>query len=102
MRPHSALGYKTPMEFVASWKAGFYIAGLREEASNAGPLPQTPIPATLRGEQKNGGQVSEAHRIDQIAALPIGGRIKLDPSRHRHDADGYALVGYHDSASTGA
>ena len=52
VRPHSALGYKTPMEFAASWKAGFYIAGLGQGASNAGPLPQTPIPATLRGEQK--------------------------------------------------
>jgi len=53
VRPHSALGYLTPMEFAASWKAGFYIAGLGQEASNAGPLPQTPIPATLdlRGEQ---------------------------------------------------
>jgi putative transposase len=25
VRPHSALGYKTPMEFAASWKAGFYM-----------------------------------------------------------------------------
>ena len=52
VRPHSALRYMTPMEFAASWQAGFYRAGLGQEASNAGPLPQTPIPATLRGEQK--------------------------------------------------
>ena len=52
VRPHSALGYRTPMEFAASWQAGFYIAGVGQGTSNAGPLPHTPIPATLRGEQK--------------------------------------------------
>jgi putative transposase len=43
-RPHSSLGYRTPKEFAA--QAGrFYRAELGQEASNAGPLPQTPIPA---------------------------------------------------------
>jgi hypothetical protein len=42
----------TPMEFAVSWKAGFYMAGVGHGTSNAGPLPHTPIPATLRGEQK--------------------------------------------------
>ena len=51
VRPHSALGYLTPMEFAAAWKEGFYSAGAGEVASNAGPFPRTPIPATLRGEQ---------------------------------------------------
>ena len=52
VRPHSALDYQTPMEFAAAWKESFYIAGAGEVASNAGPFPRTPIPATLRGEQK--------------------------------------------------
>jgi len=52
VRPHSALGYMTPMEFAAWWQAGFYMAGVGQGTSNAGPLPHTPIPATLRGEQK--------------------------------------------------
>ncbi len=52
MQPHSALGYKTPMEFAASWKAGFYITELGQGTSNAGSLPHTAIPATLRGEQR--------------------------------------------------
>jgi len=43
---------QTPMEFAAAWKESFYIAGAGEVASNAGPFPRTPIPATLRGEQK--------------------------------------------------
>jgi len=51
VRPHSALDYKTPMEFAAAWKEGFSIAGAGEGASNASPFPRTPIPATLRGEQ---------------------------------------------------
>jgi putative transposase len=49
-RPHSSLQYRTPTEFAAQ-AASFYRAELGQEASNAGPLPQTPIPATLRGEQ---------------------------------------------------
>jgi putative transposase len=44
-RPHSSLGYKTPKEFAAAQAANFYKAELGQEASNAGPLPQTPIPA---------------------------------------------------------
>ncbi|MFZ3188635.1 MAG: IS3 family transposase [Candidatus Sulfotelmatobacter sp.] len=44
-RPHSSLGYKTPKEFAAAQAANFYRAELGQEASNAGPLPQTPIPA---------------------------------------------------------
>ena len=53
VRPHSALNYKTPMEFAAAWKQSFYIAGAGEEASNASPFPCNPLPATqdLRGEQ---------------------------------------------------
>jgi len=52
VRPHSALEYMTPMEFAATWKAGFEIDGVGQEASDAGPLPHAPIPATphLRGE----------------------------------------------------
>jgi putative transposase len=51
VRPHSSLGYRTPKEFAAE-AGSFSRAELGQEASNAGPLPQTPIPATLRGEQK--------------------------------------------------
>ena len=54
-RPHSSLQCRTPMEFAAQSAAGFYRAELGQEASNAGPLPQTPIPATPKGmwgEQK--------------------------------------------------
>ena len=43
-RPHSSLAYQTPKEF-AMQPASFYTAELGQEASNAGPLPQTPIPA---------------------------------------------------------
>ena len=49
-RPHSSLGYRTPSEFAAQ-AAGLYRTEVGQEASNAGPLPQTPIPATLRGEE---------------------------------------------------
>jgi hypothetical protein len=54
VRPHSALGYRTPEEFAAQ-AASFYRDGVGQEASNAGPLPHTPIPATETGmwsEQK--------------------------------------------------
>ena len=44
-RPHSSLGYKTPSEFAALQAASFNRAELGQAASNAGPLPQTPIPA---------------------------------------------------------
>lgn len=45
-RPHSSLGYRTPKEFAAQLKAeSFYRDGVGQEASNAGPLPHTPIPA---------------------------------------------------------
>jgi putative transposase len=47
-RPHSSLGYKTPKEFAEAQAANFYRAELGQEASNAGPLPQTPIPAQTR------------------------------------------------------
>jgi putative transposase len=53
-RPHSSLQYRTPMEFAAQ-AADFYGKEVGQEASNAGPLPHTPIPATKRalwGEQK--------------------------------------------------
>jgi putative transposase len=53
-RPHSALGYRTPEEFAAGVKSGFYGDDGGQGTSNAGPLPHTPIPATqsaLRGEQ---------------------------------------------------
>ena len=43
-RPHSSLGYRTPKEFAAQ-AASFYRVDLGQEASNTGPLPQTPIPA---------------------------------------------------------
>jgi len=53
-RPHSSLGYKTPKEFAAAQAANFYRAELGQEASNAGPLPQTPIPAqTGDGAEKS-------------------------------------------------
>ena len=53
-RPHSSLQYRTPVEFAAQ-AAGFHGKEVGQEASNAGPLPHTPIPATKRGlwgEQK--------------------------------------------------
>jgi putative transposase len=53
-RPHSSLQYRTPVEFAALSAANFYNEGVGQEASNAGPLPHTPIPATkerTRGEQ---------------------------------------------------
>ena len=73
-RPHSSLQYRTPVEFAAQSAAGFYRAELGQEASNAGPLPQTPIPAMLRTDQtrrkshylwtRNGGQVrGEAYLV---------------------------------------
>ena len=53
-RPHSALGYRTPAEFAAQ-AASFNPEGVGPGASNASPLPHTPIPAAetgLWGEQK--------------------------------------------------
>jgi hypothetical protein len=53
-RPHSSLHYRTPVEFAAQ-AAGFYRNEVGQEASNAGPLPHTPIPAAekgMGGEQK--------------------------------------------------
>ena len=55
-RPHSSLQYRTPVEFAAQSAAGFSRDGVGQEASNAGPLPHTPIPATQQGawgEQKS-------------------------------------------------
>jgi putative transposase len=55
MRPHSSLQYRTPVEFAAQSAASFSRDGVGQEASNAGPLPHTPIPATQEGawgEQK--------------------------------------------------
>jgi putative transposase len=43
-RPHSALGYRTPEEFAAQ-AASFDRTRVGQEASSAGPLPHTPIPA---------------------------------------------------------
>jgi len=54
VRPHSALGYRTPEEFAAQ-AVSFNATGVGQEASNAGPFPHTPIPAPetgTRGEQK--------------------------------------------------
>jgi putative transposase len=53
-RPHSSLQYRTPVEFAAQ-AAGFCRNEVGQEASNAGPLPHTPIPAAekgMGGEQK--------------------------------------------------
>jgi len=47
-RPHSSLQYRTPVEFAAQ-AADFHGKEVGQEASNAGPLPHTPIPATKRG-----------------------------------------------------
>jgi putative transposase len=45
-RPHSSLGYRTPKEFAAQTEGkSFYRTGVGQGTSNAGPLPQTPIPA---------------------------------------------------------
>ena len=48
LRPHSSLGYRTPSEFAAlaqSASTGQYVAEAGQGASNASPLPHTPIPA---------------------------------------------------------
>jgi putative transposase len=53
-RPHSSLQYRTPVEFAAQ-AASFHGKEVGQEASNAGPLPHIPIPATkagMWGEQK--------------------------------------------------
>jgi putative transposase len=54
-RPHSSLQYRTPEEFAALTATSFYKTSVGQEASNAGPLPHAPIPATQTvawGEQK--------------------------------------------------
>ena len=51
VRPHSSLGYLTPAEFAAK-QAPFYSQGAGQEASNAGRLPRTPIPAQPAGLTK--------------------------------------------------
>ena len=48
-RPHSSLQYRTPVEFAAQSAASFSRDGVVQEASNASPLPHTPIPATQEG-----------------------------------------------------
>ena len=45
VRPHSALQYRTPMEFAAIAKNHFQVARVGQGASSASPLPHTPIPA---------------------------------------------------------
>ncbi len=57
VRPHSALDYRTPMEFAALRATGQSSAGAREGASNAVPFPHTPIPA------QTGNQVKESCRM---------------------------------------
>jgi putative transposase len=57
VRPHSALDYRTPLQFAALRAAGQFIAGVREGASNAGPFPHTPFPA------QTGEQVLESCRM---------------------------------------
>ena len=49
VRPHSALGYRTPEEFRAQ-AASFNGAGVGQGTSNAGPLPHAPIPAMQEAE----------------------------------------------------
>src|SRR5271167_3300256 len=54
-RPHSSLQYRTPRESAAQSAAGFDTENVGPGASNAGPLPHTPIPAAITGtwgEQK--------------------------------------------------
>lgn len=54
VRPHSGLGYLTPAEFAAR-AASFCKVGMGPGASDASPLPHTPIPATVKqvwGEPK--------------------------------------------------
>src|SRR5271165_1282828 len=54
-RPHSSLQYRTPTEFAAQSAASFDTENVGPGASNAGPLPHTPIPAAMSGtwgEQK--------------------------------------------------
>ena len=57
LRPHSALGYRTPAEFAALRAAGQFSTGVREGASNAGPFPHTPISA------QTGDQITESCRM---------------------------------------
>lgn len=55
-RPHSSLHYQTPVEFAAQSAASFSRTGVGQGTSDAGPLPHTPIPATVepsRGEQNS-------------------------------------------------
>jgi putative transposase len=57
-RPHSSLGYRTPEEFAAlSRAAGYCIAEVGQGASNADPLPHTPIPA------QTGVEIDESCRM---------------------------------------
>jgi len=54
-RPHSSLNYLTPAEFAALSTTSFDKDELGQGTSNAGPFPQTPIPApetAMWGEQK--------------------------------------------------
>jgi hypothetical protein len=51
-RPHSSLQYRTPVEFAMQSAASFSRDRVGQEASNAGPLPHTPIPAEYEDEMK--------------------------------------------------
>jgi hypothetical protein len=68
-RPHSSLQYRTPVEFAAQ-AARFYRAGLGQEASNAGPLPQTPHP---RYAERHVGRTKTGESLI-IRGLKMGGR----------------------------
>jgi len=57
VRPHSALGYRTPMEFAALRAASQFSAGVGQGTSNAGPLPHTPIPT------QTGDSITESCRM---------------------------------------
>ena len=68
-RPHSSLQYRTPVEFAAQ-AAGFYRDEVGQEASNAGPLPHTPIPAT---DERHVGRTKTGESLI-IPGLKMGGR----------------------------
>jgi putative transposase len=66
-RPHSSLQYRTPMEFAALSAAIFSRTGVGQEASNAGPLPHAPIPASLTCSREQGKAQWEHQNPEKVS-----------------------------------
>ncbi len=73
-RPHSALGYRTPEEFAAEVKSGFYRDGVGQGTSTPAPCPTPPSP--LR-RQRCGA--NKTRRKSHYPWTKNGGQVRIRP-----------------------